>query len=79
MKTYNMVKKYGSYVLASAGTMAVSSSSYAAIAAADLVPITTEVTADLAVVLAFALGLLALVLAPTIGYKLLKKFAGSVA
>ena len=53
------------------------STANAAIAAADLTAITTEVTTDLGVVLTFALGLLALVLAPQMGYKILKKFANA--
>lgn len=77
MKTYNAIKKYGSYVVVAGSAMAFSGASQAAILAADLVPITTEVTTDLAVVLAFALGLLALILAPQLGFAILKKFAKS--
>jgi L-asparagine transporter-like permease len=48
--------------------------SMAAINAADLTPITTEVTTDVATVTAWAFGLLAIVLGAIIGFTLVKKF-----
>lgn len=78
MKTYNMVKKYGTYVLAASTSMVASSSAFA-IAAADLAPITTQVTADMGVVVPWAFGLLALILGAVIGFTLVKKFANKSA
>jgi len=51
--------------------------SNAAVAAADLAPITTEITADIAIVLPYAFGILAIVLAAVIGFKLVKKFTSA--
>ncbi len=58
------------------GTM-FSFSAYAAVTAGDLAPITAEITADIAVILPYAFGILAIVLAAIIGFKLVKKFTGS--
>jgi hypothetical protein len=58
-------------VLASA---LVATSAHAAIEAADLEPIATSIAADLGVILIFAFGLLALIIGPVIGFKLVKRF-----
>lgn len=65
-------------IVLTAAMAMVSGAVQAAITAPDLASITTAVTADIAVIIPWALALLGLVLAPTLGFKLLKRFSGQV-
>ncbi len=53
------------------------SAANAAVVAGDLAPITAEITADIAIILPYAFGILAIVLAAIIGFKLVKKFTSA--
>ena len=60
-------------------SLAIFNVSNAAIAEADLTPIATEVQGDVAVILPWAFGILATVIAATIGFGLVKKFGSKSA
>lgn len=68
-----LLAKASAFGLLAASSLVVSSA-HAAIAAEDLAPIATSIAADLGVILIFAFGLLALILGPVIGFKLVKRF-----
>jgi ethanolamine utilization microcompartment shell protein EutS len=75
-KAYNAVKS--AFVAGAIGLMTLTPS-YAAINAADLTAITTEVTTDVGTVTTWAFGLLAIILGAMIGFALVKKFGRSAA
>jgi hypothetical protein len=68
-----LLPKVSALVLVLAASF-VATSSHAAIEAAQLEPIATSIAADLGVILIFAFGLLALIIGPVIGFKLVKRF-----
>jgi hypothetical protein len=75
MKTLKnvLLAKASLYGLALSSVL-VASSAQAAITAEDLAPIATSIGNDLGVILIFAFGLLALIIGPVIGFKLVKRF-----
>lgn len=73
--TMNKMKKAGLVAGSVAGLLP--AVSQAAVNAADLTPISTEITNDIGVILPYAFGVLAVVVAAIIGFKLVKKFTSA--
>lgn len=77
MKLYNKAKKFAVVAIAAAPLM-LSNTANAALAAADLTPVTTEISSDATLVFTSMIVIVGTVLAMTIGIKLLKRFGNKV-
>ncbi len=75
MKTLN---KYSAIALVGVASLMGSASSYAAIAGSDLTAPLAAITTDAQTVFTAVLPVLLVVLGLTIGYKLVKRFVGSI-
>jgi hypothetical protein len=78
MKFHNIAKKYAPYVVAVA-SMASYSVANAALTAADLAPMTTEVESNITVLTPYAIGILVLTLGLSIALSMFKKFTSKAA
>ena len=78
MKYFKQFRKYGAVAAASAGLMAISQSSHAAIAAADLTSAMTAITTDAQTVFDAVLPIMITVLALVVGMKLVKRFTNKI-
>jgi len=81
MKIVNTMRRYGAKVgapVVALGSLFMASASQAAILATDLQAIQTSVQADLDVIIPWALTFMGIILAATLGFKMVKRFTGSL-